>query len=168
MVGNPNLTGVLGVNPMSPYETPSSTMVYANIVEYINNHPYHGWFPESYTPIPDYFTRFGLQPIYVPDAEMDYGKGVMTIGNMIEMTYLGLPWRLDEPRDLDDIIDIVEEYQDIIARPATLDGTMRDYYDRVTHFLAKTKKVQARNHRRANGGMVEKVVDFLSLILGRR
>ena len=63
-------------DPMDPYTLPTSDNNYDNVTDVINRKPFAAVYPQSYTPIPNYFKRFGYAPFYQP------GEGELRRGHL--------------------------------------------------------------------------------------
>lgn len=98
-------------NPMSPYELPKShSKYYLDPEDVFVNLQFKAIYPESYGPIPDYYRRFGVDSYYEPIPGSDYSRGVLTIETMMELMLNDQPWALQDPRDMDIIINILNDY----------------------------------------------------------
>jgi hypothetical protein len=154
------ITGVAGNDPMSPYNVPSSKMVYENITEVINEKGFAALFPQSYTPLPWYFQRFGITPYFNPGEDTDYAKGSLTIAGMIELSNNGQPWGLQREQDIEMVITIAEAYLSAIdAYPS--DPKLRAYAVRVRRFLQLMEKGRKRMYKRQGKASP---IDFVSLL----
>lgn len=135
-------------DPMDPYTLPTSDNNYDNVTDVINRKPFAAVYPQSYTPIPNYFKRFGYAPFYQPGEGEDYAHGAITIAGMIELSNNGLPWALKHDEDYDIIIASVEAYIAGAMEANSQDLKVRAWVKNMQRFLKIMKKGRERMWRR--------------------
>ena len=134
------LKGVMGVDSMSPYTLPSSQTVFKSIADVVNNKGFPAIYPQSYTPIPEYYRKYGITPYFNPGEGEDYAKGSLTVAGMIELTVNGQPWALQRDQDLELVRIIAERYYASIE-PFTKDNIqIKAYAANVQLFLKTVRK----------------------------
>lgn len=138
----PYRVGVLSYDPAYPYELPRSRMVFKDIPDEINNRGFHAVYPQSFTPIPNYFTQLGIDPYYSPGEDVDYAPGSLTIAGMIELTDLGKPWKLVYADDFAVIISLVEQYVADMAPFANDNPQLLQYLKKCNLFLDRMRDGQ--------------------------
>ncbi len=141
-----HLTGVLA-DKFAHEKTPFSKYTFKNVADVINNKGFPGWYDPSYMPMPDYFTKNHLDPLFNPIPEEGHSYGIMTIANMIHMHTLGMSFRLAMDEDVDKVVVITEAYLDYISVERN-NRTVVNYAKQVKSFLQEAKKTQQRTHIR--------------------
>ena len=165
----PNLSkGVTAYDPMSPYEYRPTKEYFSNLAEIINEKSFHGSYPQSYTPVPEYFKKHGYSPYYDPEEFMDYARGALTIANMIELTANNQPWKLDRVQDMYLIRSIVEQYRAQMNLPTVVDDVrVKAYKQRVELFLRRlNKSINIYEHANHKNVKTETILDKLKKLLG--
>lgn len=157
-----HIPGVNGVDPMSPYDIPSSILQYSSIADVMNKKGFDASFPQSYSVVPGYFRRFNITPYFNPGADSDYAHGSLTIAGMIELTENDQPWQLSRDQDIDLIITIAEQYLDSIQGVLS-DPRMRDYSQKVHRFLKVMRRGQERVSIRT-GKVNPNAIDFARIL----
>lgn len=163
-----HISGVNGVDPMSPYDPPQSQLQFKNITEVINKKSFTANFPQSYTPIPGYFKRHGITPYFNPGEDSDYARGALTVAGMIELTSNNQPWQLVRDQDVDLVILIAETYLNTI-KTAMSDPNIREYAQKVKKFLDLMEEGRTRQYVR-QGKINPYALDFMAILkklLGR-
>lgn len=135
--------GVLAGDPMSPYPIPSTPAVYRNIAEVMNKKQFICFYPESYTPVPDYFTKNGIVPYYNPPEETDYARGALTVAGMVELTKMNAPFALNYESDIDEVISIATVYIRSME-PYMGDNRVSSYVQGVKRFIEVAEKSRTR------------------------
>ena len=158
-----HLTGVNGLDPMCPYDTPASPRKFKNITDVVNRKQYNACFPQSFGPVPKYFLEFGYVPYFCPTEDEDYAYGALTIAGMIELTANNEPWSLARDQDIDEIITIAEAYRDLIAK--SVDPVHIDYTKKVNRFLDVMETGRKRMQKRT-GKFTARVTNLVSLLKG--
>ena len=115
ITGKEYIKGCMGNDPMSPYKIPSSQLVYKDIVDVINKKPFSAMFPQSYTPISNYFLENSISPYFNPMEHEDFATGKITISGMIDLACNGQPWVLLRDQDFNEIIHLTESYIDQVS-----------------------------------------------------
>ena len=139
-------TSILRDDPMSPYRYPESKLIFDSITDEINSRSFKAVYPQSYTPIPRYFTDFNITPYFSPGEDMDYAHGAITIAGMIDLVSMKQPWALENVTDFDTIIQITNKYYDLISK--TENRSIAEYRQRVERFLRVMEKGRLRAYRR--------------------
>ena len=143
---NQGRIGITRIDPMSPYVPPVSTMKYDNIVEVINNKPFKAVFPQSFTPISEYFLRNRMTPYFNPGIDSDLAPGSITIAGMIDVIDQRLPLILEREEDIEPIIAILELYKKTVGQ--LNDRKIQAYITKVDRFLLVMEDTKARMYRR--------------------
>lgn len=142
----PPSTSLLKDDPMSPYRYPESKLVFSSISDEINTRSFKAVYPQSYTPVPRYFTEFNITPYFSPGEDTDYAQGAITIAGMIDLVSLKQPWALVNVSDFDVIINLTSQYYDIISK--SHDKNIVEYCKRVEKFLSVMEVGRLRAYRR--------------------
>lgn len=160
--------GVTAYDPMSPYEYIPPKQVFTDLAEVINEKSFHGSYPQSYTPVPEYFKKYGYSPYYDPEEFTDYARGALTIANMIELTANDQPWKLDRIQDLYLIKEIVDRYYSQMNLPSVAnDIRVKAYKQRVEMFLRRLNKAIAiHEHRTGRSVEKESIIHRILKLLG--
>jgi len=165
---NMYLKGMTAYDPMSPYEPPHTPDKFDTITDVINNKSFKGSYPQSYTPVPEYFTKYGISPYYDPEDFTDYARGSMTISNMIELTFNNQPWQLSRVQDIPIVIDIVEQYYRQMQQPGVAnDVSVKAYKTKVEKFLEVMKKAQKRVLNKYKVDQTPRIVGILKRFMGK-
>ncbi len=143
------IKGCMGDDPMSPYRIPSSQIVFTSIEDIINKKPYSAMFPQSYTPIPAYFLRFGITPYFNPMEYEDFAYGKLTIAGMIDLTCNNQPWVLERDQDFDEIIALTRHYLNQIEN-LDQNNKMKLQKNRLNMFLKVMYEGRSRMCKRRN------------------
>lgn len=102
--------GVNGYDPMSPYTLPESLPPLTNPADLMNKKGFMAYYPQSYTPIPNYFRDNNITPFFDPSTNDDESRGMLTIAGMVELLDMGQPFTICRDQDIDEIIFIAEHY----------------------------------------------------------
>lgn len=129
-----HLTGILGIDPMSPYTKPRSVTQFTDIADVINRKQYTAYYPQTYAPVSNYFIEYNIQPYFNPGSGEDYARGAITIAGMIELVANELPLKIERDQDLDEIIKLAQAYLDSISE--IRDPHYKQYAKRTQHFVA--------------------------------
>lgn len=151
-VWNQHLKGIMGADPMSPYRLPNSYLDYKDITEVVNNKPFAAIYPQSYTPVPQYYRDFNITPYFNPSEDEDYARGALTIAGMVELTANNQPWSLRRTEDLQRVYDIATSYLDQIAEYTQTDKSLENYARKMRALVNVVEKamVRAENRKRGN------------------
>lgn len=163
-----HISGVNGIDSMSPYDIPQSKLQFRNITEVINQKSFTANFPQSYTPIPGYFKKHGITPYFNPGEDSDYARGALTVAGMIELTSNNQPWQLVHEQDTDLVILIAETYLNTV-KAAMHDPNIREYATKVKKFLNVMEDGRTRQYVR-QGKINPNALDFITVLkklLGR-
>ena len=158
------LTGINGRDPMSPYRVVKSTVAYDDIADLINRKGFPAIYPQSYTPIPDYFLRNNIPPYFNPGEDVDYAKGSLTIAGMIELTNNGQPWALQRDEDIEDVLTLTLKYKDYIRDYVDKNDNVRRYIPQLEKFIAVMKKGRQRMYRRKGIMDAPAMKDIVSML----
>lgn len=137
---------ILQEDLMSPYRNPESKLVFDSIADEINTRSFKAVYPQSYTPIPRYFTDFNITPYFSPGEDTDYAHGAITIAGMIDLVSMNRPWALENVDDFTTIINLVTQYYEYISK--STNKSITDYRQRVEKFLRVMEKGRVRAYRR--------------------
>lgn len=134
---------------MYPYEVPKSKLKYTSYADVVNNKPFKGAYPESFSKVSNYFLDSGISPYYEVVEDLDYSPGVLTISTMIELTCSGKKWSLMREKDIEHVIVITEQYQksllDTLTDSNDPDMVRRKHYaSKVAKFLNVMYEARAR------------------------
>ena len=154
--------GVLGKDGMSPYDVPSSPAMFKNVTDVMNRKGFKANFPQSYTPVPNYFRENGITPYFEQSID-DWARGSLTIAGMIELTANGQPWQLVHPEtDLDVIMAVAKAYLDAVDNmPAT--PALRNYAEKVRSFLNQMEDGRTRMYLR-QGKINPHAIDLAAIL----
>lgn len=145
-----------------PYEVPCSKLVFKDISDEINTRGFHATYPQSYTPIPNYFLHFKVDPFFSPTEDEDFARGSVTIAGMIEMTDMKMPWRLSRDEDIPIIIELVERYVANMAPFAASSLLVKAYLIKCNKFLEIMRAGQRRMLRRRKD--IKPSINFLNIL----
>lgn len=168
-IRNIHLKGVTAYDPMSPYTPPETPKKFSTITDVINNKFFKGCYPQSYTPVPEYFRRYGISPYYDPEDFTDYARGALTIANMIELTFNDQPWKLDRIQDIPLILAIVEDYYAQMRLPGiSEDISVKAYRAKVEKFLSVLRAADAKVRNRHEVKEVsDNLINIIKKLVGR-
>lgn len=138
------------VDPMSPYEIPHTPPEYKDLTEVMNNRGFAAIYPQTYTPIPDYYRKFNIPPYFNPGEGDDWARGSLTIAGMIELTTNQQPWMIRRIEDLDVIYQITTEYLERISPFVNTNTRVRVYVGKIKLFLQVLEKGMRRVNRMRN------------------
>lgn len=166
---NMNLKGMTAYDPMSPYEPPHTPDRFETITDVINNKSFKGSYPQSFTPVPEYFKKYGISPYYDPEDFTDYARGAFTIANMIELTFNNQPWQLSREQDIPVIIEIVEQYYEQMQQPGVADDiAVKAYKTKVEKFLNVMRKANKRTiHKYSPKDTTPRILSILKKFVGK-
>lgn len=156
-----NLTGVNGNDPMSPYVLPESTLVYNNITDVMNKKGFLAYYPQSYTPISNYFRDSNITPYFNPTDAEDWSKGRLTVAGMIELLSMGQTFEICRDQDFDEIIAIAENYLTHAQRMNT--PAIVAYTKQVHYFLEHAKLARRKIYQR-RGKETDIPTDFVGIL----
>lgn len=163
----PHIQGVLGIDPMSPYALPKIKTKYKNITDVINHKSFHAVYPQSYTPVSNYFRTFGYTPYFSPGEDVDYAKGAITIAGMIELTISNQPWKLERDQDIELIMKIAETWLDQVGPYGEHDQSIKSYATKVRLFLDVMEKGRRRMYKRTGRELpARNLMEFIQSLLG--
>lgn len=154
--------GILGKDSMSPYDVPSSPSMFKNITDVMNRKGFKANYPQSYTPVPNYFREHGISPFFDQSYD-DWARGSLTIAGMIELTSNGQPWQLVDPeKDIDVVMAVAKAYLDAIDN---LPGTpaLRLYAEKVRNFLNMMEEGRTRMYKR-QGKINPHAIDLAAIL----
>jgi hypothetical protein len=165
--------GVCRKDTMNPYIPPVSKTSYRSVDDYINTKGFAAIFPQSYTPVSDYFKEYNVNPYYSPTEEEDYARGSLTIAGMIELTDRKQTWRLCRDEDVEVVIEVLTTYRDrmsnILANKPDANVVYKKYLLKVNKLLDLLDTVRDRMYRR-HGAVdrnltLDKILSVLSGII---
>lgn len=162
-----NFTGIMGTDPMSPYDINETAGDYKSITEVMNRKGYSATYPQSYTPIHNYFRNNGIAPYFNPGEDADYASGRLSIAGMIELTATKQPWALTRDQDIEEVIYIAEQYLNVITSGhCANDPTFKEYAAKVRNFLTVMDHIRDKMYKRNGkehiiGGQLIKLIKKL-------
>ena len=154
--------GATGYDPMSPYPVITSRVRYANIADVINNKGYPAVYPQSYTPVPDYFKRFNITPYFNPGEDVDYAKGSLTIAGMVDLNSMKAPWSLQREQDIAEVLELARAYNRTLTSLVNVDMKVKAYIPRLQALI----KVLEKGYKRVlkKHGKLELSSDIVDLL----
>lgn len=155
--------GVLGIDPNSPHKLAKSTLNYSTVTQYINEHGFFGSYPVSFNGQPDYFTETGCAPLFSVHPNDDYSTGVMTINQMIEMTFLGIPWQLGNREEITVIMKAVADYKEYVNKLVSPGEDIIIYIQKIDVFIKHINRLQQEYEYETNKTK-PRIVDIFSAL----
>lgn len=160
----PRYPSALDYDPMNPYTPPRSRDTpYADIVDLIRNKPFRATYPESFTPIPEYYRENNITPPYVPIEDCDYAHGSITIDGMITLANSDMPWALENSADMQLVLDVCNEYLRLARAAPTQTQAIKVSIRNVEKLVSVLEKGLARALKR-EGKFTKIKQDIFSLL----